>query len=88
MSGQFCSILIKGTVKSSYIVLIAYCSHRIHDVGAVRKEAKKIEFVFFFLVFCWGQFTQGTYNWTNTKILAICLETLASPSLPDHVLMR
>lgn len=48
MSGQFCSILIKGTVKSSYIVLIAYCSHRIHDVGAVRKEAKKIEFVFFF----------------------------------------
>ena len=48
MSGQFCSILIKGTVTSSYIVLIAYCSHRIHDVGAVRKEAKKIEFVFFF----------------------------------------
>lgn len=49
MSGQFCSILIKGTVKCSYIVLIAYCSHKIHDVGAVRKEAKKIEFVFFFL---------------------------------------
>ena len=54
MSGQFCSILIKGTVKSSYIVLIAYCSHRIHDVGAVRKEAKKIEFVFFFFLYSVG----------------------------------
>ena len=54
MSGQFCSILIKGTVKSSYIALIAYCSHRIHDVGAVRKEAKKIEFVFFFFLYSVG----------------------------------
>ena len=69
MSGQFCSILIKGTVKSSYIVLIAYCSHRIHDVGAVRKEAKKIEFVFFFLVFCWVNLLKGLIIGPTQKYL-------------------
>ena len=46
-------------MKSSYIVLIAYCSHRIHDVGAVRKEAKKIEFVFFFLYSVGGNLLKG-----------------------------
>lgn len=82
MSGQFCSILIKGTVKSSYIVLIAHCSHRIHDVGTVRRgrKEKSLNLYFFFFpcillgVICY----KGTYtNWTRAKTLAIYLETLA-----------
>lgn len=69
MSGQFCSILVTGTVKSSYIVLIAYCSHRIHDVGAVRKEAKKIEFVFFFLYSVGGNLLKGLIVGPTQKYL-------------------
>ena len=69
MSGQFCSILIKGTVKCSYIVLIAYCSHKIHDVVAVRKEAKKIEFVFFFLYSAGGNLLKGLIIGLTQKYL-------------------